>query len=357
MQAPRQTPVSRAGHPPEFVTPPSVPPVYQTTAFDLPDLNVLGQISDGQTAGHVYTRDSNPNHTALADTLAHMERADAGMVFSSGMGAIAALIMSLAQTGDHLLVSDSLYGRTLQLLRRLKTQFRLQVTETDTTDLDQVARQIRPETIVSGGIGVQSAAVCGRHRRAGSEPRICPADCGQHIHNSATCATAGTGRPCSGAQRVQVPERTWGRDAGHGGRPATADAGRRRNSQSIRATWLQQQPAVGTVHFPLLAHHPACDLARRLYPDGTGGIVTIELAEGGEEAVSRLMRAVPELPFSPTLGDARTTLSHPASTSHRYMNDVQRAAAGISAEMIRISVGLESLEQLQEDFDRGLAAV
>ena len=86
-------------------------------------------------------------------------------------------------------------------------------------------------------------------------------------------------------------------------------------------------------------------------------MITVELAAEGTAAITQFMRAVPELPFSPTLADARTTLSHPASTSHRYMTAVERKSAGILPEMIRISVGLESLEQLQDEFAKGLAAI
>ena len=134
------------GHPSPFVTSPSAPPIFQTTAFDIPDVGVLEQIYSGTRDGHIYTRDSNPNHSALADSLASMERAEAGAVFSSGMGAIASIVLSMVSAGDHVLVSQSLYGRSLQLFRRLQTQFQIQVTEVGVTDLPHVAEQIRPET-------------------------------------------------------------------------------------------------------------------------------------------------------------------------------------------------------------------
>jgi cystathionine beta-lyase/cystathionine gamma-synthase len=123
------------------------------------------------------------------------------------------------------------------------------------------------------------------------------------------------------------------------------------------AAFLQDQPNIRRVHFPLLSQHSSYDVASKLYPRGTGGIITVELAAEGTAAVTQFMQAVPELPFSPTLADARTTLSHPASTSHRYMTEAERKSAGILPEMIRISVGLESLEQLQNEFAKGLAAI
>ena len=123
------------------------------------------------------------------------------------------------------------------------------------------------------------------------------------------------------------------------------------------ATFLKAQTGVRRVYYPLLEDHASHQTASRLYPQGTGGIITIELDGDGVGAVSRFMRALPQLPFSPTLADARTTLSHPASTSHHYLTSAAHSAAGISPEMIRISVGLESLEQLQDEFVRGLAEV
>ena len=94
-----------------------------------------------------------------------------------------------------------------------------------------------------------------------------------------------------------------------------------------------------------------------MYPQGTGGIVAIELQTGGRtgiETVNQFMRSVPQLPFSPTLADARTTLSHPALTSHRFLSPEVRSAAGISDALLRISVGLEPLDVLVQEFDAGL---
>lgn len=390
MPSPQDPPVSRAGHPPSFVTPPSAPPICQTTAFDLLDLTMLQQISDGQVEGHLYTRDTNPNHTALADTVAAMEHAEAGAVFSSGMGAIAALIMSLCGTGDHLLVSRSLYGKTLQLVRRLQTQFQLQLTETRIADPAQISELIRPETrlclveTVSNPL-LEVADIARLSKALNPVPLIVdntfttselirPLDHGAHaVVHSASKYLNGHGDVMLGAAAGPQPLMSAATETaslfGQNANPfeswltqrgiRTLPLRMQQICQTTRelATYLQQHPSVSRVYYPLLPEHASCQTACRLYPEGTGGIVTIQLHGGGQEAVSRFMRAVPQLPFSPSLGDARTTLSHPASTSHCFMTDEERTAAGITQELIRVSVGLESLEQLQEDFDRGLAAV
>lgn len=382
--------VSRMGHPRSFVTPPSVPPIYQTTAFDLPDLDALQQVCGGDAAGYVYTRDANPNHSALAESIAHMERADAGAVFSSGMGAIAAVILSLASSGDHLLVSGRLYGKTLQLVRRLQNQFQIEITETCITDLDQVESDLRPNTKLCLTESISNplldvADLPALSQALKSVPLIVdntfttpelirPLEHGAHaVMHSASKYLNGHGDVmlgvAAGSQHLMTAATETASLLGQNANPFESWLSQRglrtlplRMKQICETTrelaiFLQQHAAIRQVHYPLLSSHSSFETASRLYPDGTGGIITIELHGSGQDVVSRLMRAIPELPFSPSLADARTTLSHPASTSHRYMSEAERTAAGISPEMIRISVGLESLEQLQDDFNRGLAAV
>ena len=99
------------------------------------------------------------------------------------------------------------------------------------------------------------------------------------------------------------------------------------------------------------------EIAQQLYPFGTGGILSIELAGNGVEVVNAFMRAAESIPFAPTLADARTTLSHPATTSHRFMSPEARAAVGIHDELVRLSVGLESFEQLQADLSAALDVI
>lgn len=378
------------GHPSPFVTPPSAPSIYQTAAFDVPDLDVLDQLCDGQLEGYTYTRDSNPNHSALAHSLASMEGAEAGAVFSSGMGAIAAVVMSMVRAGDHLLVSGSLYGQTLQLMGRLQGQFNFQVTQTRIIDLAQVARDVRPDTklclteTISNPM-LEVADIAGLSSVLGEVPLIVdntfttpelirPLDHGAHavVHSASKYlnghgdvilgVAAGTQQLMSAATETASlfgqnanPFESWLTQRGL----RTLPMRMKHICETTRglATFLQTQRGVRRVCFPLLEGHTSRATAMRLYPQGTGGIITIELDADGVEAVSRFMRAIPELPFSPTLADARTTLSHPASTSNRYMTTAERLTAGISPETIRISVGLEHLDQLQDEFARGLAAV
>ena len=378
------------GHPAPFVTPPSAPPIYQTTAFDVPDLYVLEQLCDGQLNGHTYTRDSNPNHSALADSLAAMEGAGAGAVFSSGMGAIAAIIISMVNSGDHLLMSGSLYGQTLQLMGRLQQQFNVEVTQTRITDPDRVARDVRTETklclaeTISNPM-LEVADIAKLSSVLGDVPLIVdntfttpelirPLEHGAHavVHSASKYlnghgdvmlgVAAGTPQLMSSAIETASlfgqnanPFESWLTQRGL----RTLSVRMKQICETTRglATFLREQNGIRRVRYPMFEDHASHQAAMRLYPQGAGGIITIDLDTDGVAGVSRFMRAIPELPFSPTLADARTTVSHPASTSNRFMTDAERSAAGITPQTIRISVGLEGLEQLQDDFARGLAAV
>jgi len=386
----RDNPVSRMGHSPGFITPPSAPPIYQTTAFDIPDLQTLQQVHTGDVQGYVYTRDSNPNHAALAGTLAGLEHAPAGAVFSSGMGAIAALLISLAATGDHIVVSRLLYGRSIQLVRRLAEQFRIEVSEIDVADHGQLRSAVREDTKLCLVESISNPLldvvdVAAAAEILGEVPLIVdstfttpelirPLDLGAHaVVHSASKYLNGHGDVTLGvAAGTQELMASAGETASLFGQNANpfeswlTQRGLRTlplRMQQICCTtralaeFLHRQPGIRRVHYPLLESHPSFELARLLYPEGSGGIISIELADVGTAAVSRFMQAVPQFPFSPTLADIRTTLSHPASTSHRYMTAEDRTAIGISDELIRISVGLEPLELLQEEFTTALRGV
>ena len=119
------------------------------------------------------------------------------------------------------------------------------------------------------------------------------------------------------------------------------------------ALWLSSHPAVKKVHYPNRPDHPDHPLALRDFPGGAGCVLSFEFA-GGRAAVNRFMRGVPEITFSPSLGDIRTTISHPFSTSHRYDADAAKLAQGITPGLVRLSVGVESPEDLRKWLERGL---
>lgn len=379
------------GHPHSSVTTPSAPPIFQTTAFDVPDLDVLESVYSGAAHGDIYTRDSNPNHAALAESIAALEGAEQGAVFASGMGAIASVFLSLCSSGDHVVIARSVYGKTLQLVDRLRKQFALEVGWFDIRNpsglkslLTAKTRFVFAETISNPLLDVADVAAL-----AGELPESVP------LVIDATFTTPELSQPCLDGASLVVHSGSKYLN-GHGDVMLGLAAGRKslvkrmsetssifgqnanpfeswlcqrglrtlslRMREICRTTWqladfFAGHPRIRRVHFPLLSNHSSSAAASRLYPQGTGGIVSIELDGCGFDVVNRFMRAASHLPFSPTLADARTTVSHPATTSHRFLSEEARHAMGITPELVRVSVGLEPFEMLRDEFDEALRAL
>ena len=384
-----EEPVVRMGETQAGVTRPSVAPIYQTTAFDVPDLDVLQQLYAGQVTGDIYTRDSNPGMRALAQSIAALEGTEAGAVFASGMGALGSIFLTLLSAGDHVLTAQSLYGKTLQLASRMQ-RFDVAVSAFDVCSPQQLTAQLRPgtrfvlvETVANPLLEV--ADIEALVAAAGSVPLIvdstfttpelirpCSLGAAAVIH-SASKYLNGHGDVMLGVaagsqqlmSRLNETASIFGQNANpfecwltqRGLRTLPLRMQQLCGTASGLARYLSSHPAVQRVYHPSLPQHPSHALASRLYPRGTGGIIAVELRTNGRdglELVNRFMQAVPQLPFSPTLADARTTLSHPALTSHRFLTAEARSEAGISDSLLRISVGLEPLELLQQEFDCGL---
>lgn len=381
---------ARMGHISNLQTPPSAPPIYQTTAFDIADLELLAELHQGQAAGHIYTRDSNPNHQALADSIAQLEHAGAGGVLASGMGAIAAVTMTLAGTEDRILVARSLYGVTLKLMRRLQRQFRIEVVYVDATDPSGIRDAINAKTrfclieTVSNPL-LEVAHIPQLVESLGDVPLVVdstfttpeliqPLSLGASVVvHSASKYLNGHGDVMLGVaageadtlRRVRATSSVFGQNANpfeawltqRGLRTLPLRMKHIAETTQQLADFLSREPACRAVYHPSLPHHPTADVATELLPRGSGGIVSFELDGGGKERVSALMRAMPQIPFSATLADARTTVSHPATTSHGFMTLQDRTEIGITDELVRLSVGLESYEQIRDDLKNALSSI
>lgn len=379
---------ARMGEIQPFATHPSAPPIYQTTAFDVPDFETLNQIYHGETPGHIYTRDSNPNHSALADSIAELEAAEAGAVFASGMGAIAAVALTLVESGGHVIVGRSLYGISMKLMERLERKFKVEMTWVDVCDVSSIKAACRPNTkfclieSISNPL-LEVADIAGISEAIGDIPLV--------VDNTFT--TPLLMKPLQHGATLVVHSASKYLN-GHGDVMLGVAAGGLQTMKSVRSTsslfgqnanpfesWLTQRglrtlplrmkhicettiqlaeflnahPAVARTNHPSLPTHATYHLASKLYPQGCGGIISFEVAGGGgKERCNALIKACPSIPFSPTLADSRTTFSHPASTSHAYMKRTARQAIGIQDELIRLSVGLEPFEVLRNELDAAL---
>jgi cystathionine beta-lyase/cystathionine gamma-synthase len=372
------------------VSAPLVPPLYQSSVYTLPDLDALDRISDGEEAGFIYARDAHPNALWLAERLAALESASWAVVCGSGMAAITAGVLALTQQGARLVASNRLYGRTTQLLGQELARYNVQTTFVDTGDLDQVraalagAKALLVETMSNPLVRVADiealAELAHEHgsllvvdNTFATPVLMRPLERGADlVVESLTKMIGGhsdvtLGILC-GRDNDHLPQLTalvsiWGLAsnpfdcwlAARGlatlplrMRAATANA-------AALADWLAAQPGIAQVVYPGRPDHPDHDLARRQFPHGCGNMLCFEL-RGGREAANRFLRAATGIPFSPSLGHTATTCSHPASTSHRYLSPGERRRQGIGDGLVRLSVGVEELTQIQHEMAKGLFA-
>ena len=381
----RRTPLPRS------VTAPLVPPLVSSAVFVARDADHMNDVYEGQESGFTYAREGSPNADLLASKVAMLEGADAGVITSSGMSAVAAILLGLLKAGDHVLASDQMYGRTSRLVTQELPRLGLSTDVVDATDVDALGRAIRPATklvlveVVSNPLlRVVDVAALGQLARARGvllivdntfptpltlQPLVLGADV---VFHSITKMIAGHSDVTLGAvcatRELLTPIRdavvTWGLNgspfdcwlAERGINTLHLRVARANANASALAEVFAAHPAVRRVFYPGRADHPDHAVARRLFGDHYGSIVTFEL-QGGRGAVNRFMRALDSIPFAPTLGDVATIVSHPAVTSHRGLSTEAREALGIREGTIRVSVGVEDLPLLVDEFRAALDVV
>jgi cystathionine beta-lyase/cystathionine gamma-synthase len=371
---------------------PLVPPLYQSSVYNLPDLDALDRVMNGQEAGFIYARDGHPNSKFLADKLAGLESAKWAIVCGSGMAALSAAFLGYLNAGDRVIASNRLYGRTTKLLRQELNRFGVKTTVVDCNDLAAVrAAFAEPARVLF--VETMSNPLC----RTVDVPALAEI---AHLHNAKfvvdnTFATPTLYRPLEhGADIVMEsltkvigghsditlgliagndPEllpalaqivSTWGLAANpfdcwlcERGLP-TLELRVHASSRNARllADWLAEQPGVSRVIYPGRPDHDDHEIARKLLGDSFGNMLCFDLA-GGREAVNRFMRRATGIPFSPSLGHVGTTLSHPDTTSHRYESPAEKRRQGITDGLVRLSVGIEPFERIRDEMARGLALV
>lgn len=385
--AEESTKCARGGWTADFTTRPSNPPIYQTTAFDLEGLEQLDAVSSGEQHGYIYTRDGNPNHAAFAADVAALEHADSGAVMASGMGAISAILLSHLKSGDHVMAARVLYGRTWQLLADLQRAFGIEVSFFDANDMNDVRNAVRPTTKLCVVESISNPLVEVIDLPAivdlvGEIPVVVdntfatpclfrPLEHGAKlVFHSASKYLNGHGDVMLGVvagERVALtktrrvaalygfnaqPFECWLASRGM----RTLPLRMRRVSESAQevAEFLAQHPAVSQVFYPGLKTHSSHELAQRLLPHGFGGMLSFEL-KSGVAGVRPVFQALAHtLPFSPTLADARTTISYPAGTSHKFLSAEERRIYGIDDALIRVSIGLEEPADIIRELDAAL---
>jgi len=363
-------------------------PIWQTSAFAFDDADRYAHALRQPREGFVYTRYENPTTWALEATVAGLEAAAQGMATASGMGAIATVLLCLAAAGDHLVVQRDLYGGTFSLLSSVAARLGIVATFVDATDPGSVRAALRPttravyvETIANPTMAVADLPALAEVAGAAGIPLV--------VDN--TVASPYLCRPIEHGAAVVVHSATkylGGHSDVVGGLALFADAGlhdrawrtmidlgaspdpfaawlvlrgvktlplrmeRHTGNAGALAGLLAAHPKVERVYWPGLPGHPSHDVAARLL-DGYGGLLSFDLA-GGRQAGRRFIEATSVARLAPSLGGPETLVSHPASTTHRQLDAVALASAGIGEGMVRVSAGLEDADDLLEDFTRAL---
>ena len=342
----------------------------------------------GEEPGPIYARFTNPTVQMMEARLAALEGAERCVAFASGMAAILATVMGLMKAGEHVVASRSIFGSTVQLFSNILGRFGIETTYVSPTDPAEWRAAVKPNTKLffvespSNPLTEVSdiRALAAIAHEAGAWLAVDNCFCSPALQqplklgadiiiHSATKYLDGQGRVLGGAvlgsQALMEGVYTFLRTAG-----PTLSAfnawvilkgmetlslrmeAHSRNALAL-AQWLEAQPAVARVLYPGLPSHPQHQLAMAQQKTG-GGIVAFEL-KGGKDAAWKLIDATRMLSITANLGDTKTTITHPATTTHSRMTPEQRAAAGIGDGLVRIAVGLESVADIQADLARGLA--
>jgi len=340
-------------------------------------------------AGMVYTRYTNPTVAMFQDRLAALEGAESCVATASGMAAILATALAHLKSGDHVVCSNAVFGATIQLFSNILGRFGIQTTYVSPTKTEEWSRAVRPNTRLffletpSNPMTEVSdiAALSAIAKKAGAllavDNVFCtpilqrPLELGADfaIH-SATKYIDGQGRVMGGAVAgskalVGEPMTAFLRTAGPALSPFNAwvllkgleTLELRMKAQSAAALelarWLEGHRSVARVHYPGLESHPQHALAKR-QQKAAGAVLSFE-AKGGRAGAWRVIDSTKLMSITANLGDVKTTIVHPASTTHGRISPEARAAAGITEGLIRVAVGLEALDDLKADLERGLS--
>ena len=363
--------------------------LYLTSSFVFDNAAQAAARFANQEPGNVYSRFTNPTVTVFQERLAALEGAEACVATSSGMSAILSTVMGLMSAGEHIVASRSIFGATVQLFNNILSRFGIKTTWVPLTDLAAWEAAITPQTKLlfvetpsnplTEICDIPALAEIARRRGvklvvdncfctpALQRPIALGADL---VIHSATKFLDGQGRVLGGAVLGSKDDVMQGiyaflRTAGPSMSAFNAWVclkgletlkirveAQSRTAQQL-AEWLESHPRVARVYFPGLASHPQYALARK-QQSLPGAIVAFDV-KGERPAAWRVIDSTNLISITANLGDTKSTITHPASTTHGRITGQERAAAGIGEGLLRVAVGLESFDDLRDDLARGLA--
>ncbi|HIB28515.1 MAG TPA: O-succinylhomoserine sulfhydrylase [Candidatus Thioglobus sp.] len=361
--------------------------IFLTSSFVFDSAEQAAKRFSKEEPGNIYARFTNPTVDAFEKKLAALEGAQACVATSSGMAAIFATLMALLKTGDHIVASRNMFGTSIVLLNTIISKFGVSVSFVDLSDLNAWENSINDNTKLflletpSNPLGqvvdllaLSKIAKANDILLAVDNAILTPAlqkplELGADIViHSATKYIDGQGRCLAGAVlgNEDIIEQVHGfvRTTGPSLSAFNAwivlkglDTLRLRmnahcDNALTLATWLEKQPAVEKVHYLGLKSHPHHQLAKNQQA-GFGGIVSFEI-KGGQQAAFNIINATEIFSITANLGDTKSTITHPATTTHGRLTDEEKLSANISESLIRISVGLEDVNDLIDDINKGL---
>ncbi|MCM8528343.1 MAG: aminotransferase class I/II-fold pyridoxal phosphate-dependent enzyme [Lentisphaeraceae bacterium] len=363
-------------------------PIYMTSSFVFEDAEQARAMFADEIQGNIYTRFSNPNNDEYITKLCQMEGCEDGLATASGMAAMFISLAAILEQGDHVLASRSLFGSTHQVMTSILPKWGITHTYVDIMDPDSWEAEIKDNTKMIfvetpsnpaldlidlewlGKLAKKHNVLLAVDNCFATPYLQRPADFGADIvAHSATKFIDGQGRCIAGAvlgtKEVIQKIRFFARHTG----PALSPMNSWILSKSLEtlavrmdkhcdnalklAQFLEGHEEVEFTKYPFLPSHPQYELAKKQMKLG-GGLVTFEV-KGGIARGRRFLDALKMLSLSANLGDTRTIATHPASTTHSKLTDDERMAVGISPGLVRISVGLETLDDIIADIDQALA--
>lgn len=358
-------------------------PIFPTSSYVFGSAAEAAARFTGKVPGNIYSRFTNPTVRTFEERLAALEGGERCIAVASGMAAIGTMAFGLLKSGDHVVCSRGVFGNTVLLFQNFLGKFGVETTFVDLTDYDAWAKAMRPATRLlfvetpsnplTEVADIRQLADLAHDHGALLAVDNCfctpalqrPLEFGADlIIHSATKYLDGQGRCVGGAivgsqELLEKEIYPFLRTGGPSMSPfnawvflkglETLGIRMRAHSENAQALaeWLHQQSWVERVNYPGLPSHPQHALARRQQKSG-GGIVSFEV-QGGREAAWRLIDSTRLLSITANLGDVKTTITHPATTTHGRLTDAERMAAGIREGLIRIAVGLENIEDIKKD--------
>ena len=368
-------------------------PIYQTSTFIFDSAEQGGRRFALEEAGYIYTRLGNPTTTVLENKIAVLEEGEAGVAMSSGMGAISSTLWTVLKAGDHIVTDKTLYGCTFALMNHGLTKFGVEVTFVDTSNLDEVKKAMKENTRVvyletPANPNLKIVDLEGVCKVAHTNPNTLvivdntfatpymqkPLKLGVDVVvHSATKYLNGHGDVIAGlvvtnkelANQIRFVGLKDMTGAVLGPQEAyyiirglkTFEIRMERHCKNARtiADFLNKHPKVEKVYYPGLESHPGYEIAKKQMKD-FGAMISFEL-KGGFEAGKTLLNNLKLCSLAVSLGDTETLIQHPASMTHSPYTKEEREAAGITDGLVRLSVGLENVEDIIADLEQGLEKI